>query len=174
MRKLITTGILFLILSLLFSNAVLAKEIGVQMLISNKLSSDFIVDNETKEPPLFPLELNWTLGTSQNTTVGNNTAFAVTATNISAEALENIFYIVEITKDGVPAKAGDFTWQATGGDILSGPVRYDEAGDYYFFGPDYGFTVPAETTITTDFEIAFHKAGTYTIKIFAVQLLIAE
>lgn len=166
MKKLKFAGVFTLMIIMLFSSYAMAVEAPGEE-ISNELASEFIV----VEP--IPLTLSWTLGESQETTVGTKSTFSVTATNNTGENISNVLYVIEILKDDGPVSASDFTCQAVAEGEAPISLGYDTAGDFFYFGPSGGFTFPCEpSTITTNFELTFHNPGSYSVKVYAVQLVI--
>lgn len=91
------------------------------------------------------------------------------------EDIEKVLYIVEIERNGLPVIPNDEV--VIKGEDLQGPYQgqvqelgYSSDGKFFYWGPLTGFTFPGNVTLGAKFHITFKKAGTYSYKIYAVQL----
>ncbi|MGI9952055.1 hypothetical protein V3F56_06785 [Moorellaceae bacterium AZ2] len=189
-RKAVLTGVLALALVLAFAGAAMAETP-----ISNVLETSVIVQESTPQ-----LELTWgtyddvdeapytdagidaqrfvtpTLSNNSYTLTvnkGEEYFLAVKSTNNSGEAIDRVLYRMEIRDSNnnlvtnvvtglqgySPNTQGQYTWQNVG-----------VSDSIFFWGPSGGFTFPGNTTWVTPFRFTFTEAGTYTVRIYAVQL----
>lgn len=98
------------------------------------------------------------VSTPKSITVGDSaTAFSGTATNSSSESIPNARYDVTLTGDA-GLKASDVTLQyqtTPGGAFQDVPLTDNSDGSITgYFGPEGGFTFPANTTLTTNFKLS--------------------
>jgi len=164
---------------------VIAGTLGVVMatppatgtLISNVLSTDVNVQAEADS-----LAMTWGLGTGTEgitepasyvstdldltMTVGTPIYLWVKTVNNKSYSIDNVLFLVET--------ADKFTIMYWGSPPETvewhGPLTYGTFAGCYYYGPVTGFTVPASYTVTTRFEITANAAGSFTAKVYAVQL----
>jgi hypothetical protein len=146
--------------------------------ISNVLTTDV---NATAEAG--SLAMTWGLGTGSegitppvsyvNTdldlsmTVGTPIYLWVQTVNTKAYSIDKVLFLVET------ANKFNIRYYGSAPETLEwhGPLTYGTpfAGCYYY-GPVTGFSMPGSYTATTRFEITANAAGSFTAKVYAVQL----
>lgn len=175
-RRAILTGVLALALVLAFAGAAMAATVpGTQ--ISNDLSASVTVVS-----PANSITLQWYAGSVQagsetvsavdptglqSVRVGDTIPVAVKAIKNISGTIDRVLYVVEVTgsQNGFTVQGYDYTlnqWI---------PLGYDSQGGFYYWGPRQGFSfTDAMGTPTSPFKITFSQPGTYSFKIYAVQL----
>lgn len=106
--------------------------------------------------------------------VAVNTAFEVGITadlTASASELDHTLYIIEVQKDGEAATKDDFTIVGNPEGIMD---TFETVGNVLkgYWGPQQGFLFRQKTT--SDFQVKFNERGTYSVKIYAIQVAPAE
>ncbi|AYO31981.1 hypothetical protein D2962_16495 [Biomaibacter acetigenes] len=118
-----------------------------------------------------PISLNYTTQLPTTVKKGSNFDVTIKATNNyknldnTQATIERSLYIMELTKDNNPATSADVTIKASDGQALG----YNDTEKYFFWGPSNGFPFSTADASTT-FTVTFNNAGTYSVKIYAVQL----
>ncbi|NSW83575.1 MAG: hypothetical protein HPY90_09955 [Syntrophothermus sp.] len=122
------------------------------------------------------IKLSWTNGQAPEQAwvpvwLGTEYTIGVTAENQGGE-IAKVLYIVEITRNGASATPDDVLIKGT--DLQTRQtydLGYDSTGRFFYWGDrNNGFTFPGGGILKAEFSVTFKKAGTYTYKIYAVQL----
>lgn len=127
---------------------------------------------------VLPVALSWNLDTSTiNATVGQEESTTVTATLATGIESVNGRLVIEVTKDGIATSDFEFT-SITGGTTIGTPEQNAtwlnstasqvENTLTYLWGPVEGTTF--NSTVITDVNFKFNKAGTYKINIYLIEI----
>lgn len=146
---------------------------------SATLLSDPLVST-TEAVTVKPLRVSWVQGMALPGTVlvGQEFKIGVSLENTSTTSTFNkVLVVVEVLKNGVDATQADFeakcvkdTANAGISDATPVSIGYD-AGGFWFWGDrTNGFTVGPSYKHESHFVVKINSAGTYTVKIYAVQL----
>ncbi len=130
------------------------------------------------------INMSWTIGgnTVDSATPINvkpGTTFNAAVTSALADgvtSVDNTLFVIEVTKDGSAASAGDFEITEVNDsedtEGINNTFTVEAIGDSEvlqgYWGPVKGFTFNSDTTST--FTAKFNNTGTYNVKIYAIQV----
>jgi len=130
------------------------------------------------------INMSWTIGgnTVDSATPINvkpGTTFNAAVTSALADgvtSVDNTLFVIEVTKDGSAASAGDFEITKVNDNEdtegINNTFTVEAIGDSEvlqgYWGPVTGFTFNSDTTST--FTAKFNNTGTYNVKIYAIQV----